>query len=312
MAGIWTMGEMLVEIMRPRADMPLYEASEFLGPFPSGAPAIFIDTAARLGHPAGIIGGIGRDDFGACLLKRLSAHGVDCRFVEESDEGSTAAAFVTYSSDGDRKFIFHIGNTPAAAVKSPNIESVEAPDFFHIMGCSLAAADSLYNEIVKTIGKFSDKGASISFDPNLRPELLRGRKISEFIEPVMRECEVLLPGEAELLAISDEVNIDSAVKKLFKNPKLKVIALKRGSEGCTIITRDESFDLGVYPVIPKDATGAGDSFDAAFLYGYIRKLPLRDCAKIASAAAALNTAAFGPMEGDITWENIRKFTEQQI
>ena len=49
MAGIWTMGELLVEIMRPKAGMELYEPGEFLGPFPSGAPAIFIDTVARLG-----------------------------------------------------------------------------------------------------------------------------------------------------------------------------------------------------------------------------------------------------------------------
>ena len=71
MAAIWTMGELLVEIMRPRADMSMFEAGEFLGPYPSGAPAIFIDTAARLGHQAGIIGGVGSDDFGKCLLDRL-------------------------------------------------------------------------------------------------------------------------------------------------------------------------------------------------------------------------------------------------
>ncbi|MEG1491281.1 MAG: sugar kinase [Oscillospiraceae bacterium] len=312
MAGIWTMGELLVEIMRPRADMQLFEAGEFLGPFPSGAPAIFIDTAARLGQSAGIIGGVGQDDFGKCLLERLQKHGVDCSFVEEAEEGSTATAFVTYFSNGDRKFIFHINNTPAARVKSPNIEKLDSPDFFHVMGCSLAAGDGLYSETIKTLEKFVAKGASISFDPNLRPELLRGRPIREFIEPVMRECEVLLPGEEELLAVSGEKTIEYGVKKLFENSKLQVIALKRGSRGCTIITREESFDLGVYPVVPKDATGAGDSFDAAFLYGYIRKLPLRDCAKIATAVAALNTAAFGPMEGDITWDNIRNFTNLEI
>ena len=52
MTEIWTMGEMLVEIMRPRAGIQLSRAGEFLGPFPSGAPAIFIDAAARLGHMA--------------------------------------------------------------------------------------------------------------------------------------------------------------------------------------------------------------------------------------------------------------------
>jgi sugar/nucleoside kinase (ribokinase family) len=78
MTGIWTMGEILVEIMRPRPEMALDQPGEFLGPFPSGAPAIFIDTVARLGHPAGMIGGAGADDFGACVLGRLERDGVDC------------------------------------------------------------------------------------------------------------------------------------------------------------------------------------------------------------------------------------------
>ena len=67
---IWTMGEILVEIMRPDVGMPLHQTGEFLGPFPSGAPAIFIDTVARLGHTAGIIGGVGQDEFGDHCLTR--------------------------------------------------------------------------------------------------------------------------------------------------------------------------------------------------------------------------------------------------
>ena len=74
MASIWTMGELLVEIMRPQAGMGLREPDAFLGPYPSGAPAIFIDTVARLGHPAGMIGGVGEDDFGRCVVERLRAH----------------------------------------------------------------------------------------------------------------------------------------------------------------------------------------------------------------------------------------------
>ena len=60
MNEVWTMGEMIVEIMRAEEDMPLDRPGIFKGPYPSGAPAIFIDTVARLGHSAGIIGGVGR------------------------------------------------------------------------------------------------------------------------------------------------------------------------------------------------------------------------------------------------------------
>ena len=168
---IWTMGEMIVEIMRETEDVTLKEAGRFLGPFPSGAPAIFIDTAAKMGHRAGIIGCVGDDEFGRCLTDRLTGHGVDCRYVQIDRTVSTGCAFVTYFSDGSRKFIFHLGNSAAGKARMPEIferaelsgkpeirgesertgtqETPEIPacEYFHIMGCSLMADKTFGEEI---------------------------------------------------------------------------------------------------------------------------------------------------------------------
>ena len=299
MPGIWTMGELLVEIMRPRADMSLRTAGEFLGPFPSGAPAIFIDTAARLGHEAGIIGGVGNDDFGRCLLDRLRQDGVDCRFVAVIDGIATGVAFVTYRKDGSRQFIYHIGNTPAAMQTAPDVSGLAPPAFFHVMGCSLLASDTFRAEILKAVAAFAARGARISFDPNLRVELLGPRGLEEVVQPVLARCAVLQPGVEELLMLAGERTVEGAVRRMFTHAQMEVIALKRGARGCTIYTRERSFDLGVYAVEPVDPTGAGDAFDAGFLCGLVEKRPLEECARLATAAAALNTAAFGPMEGKI-------------
>ena len=311
MSGIWTMGEILVEIMRPKAGMQLYDAGEFLGPYPSGAPAIFIDTAARLGHRAGIIGGIGADDFGKCLLDRLRKDGVDCSHVVSVPGMSTAVAFVTYFEDGSRKFIYHIGNTPAAMVKSPDMSAIKDPQYFHIMGCSLMANDGFYKEIIATMEKFAEKGARISFDPNIREELLQGRDINDIVGPVMKKCSVLLPGVDELLLLTGERDVEEAVHKVLNNGMTEIVALKQGKRGCTVYTKEQKFRLGVYTIEPVDPTGAGDSFDAAFLCGLLENKPLVECAKIATAAASLNTAAFGPMEGDISPLNINKLMAEE-
>ena len=58
--------------------------------------------------------------------------------------------------------------------------------------------------------------------------------------------------------------------------------------------------MGVYQVVSIDATGAGDCFDGALLCGLLEGRPLSETLKLASAAGALNTAAFGPMEGAIS------------
>lgn len=309
MSEIWTMGEILVEIMRPKAGMQLYDAGEFIGPYPSGAPAIFIDTAARLNHSAGIIGGVGEDDFGKCLLERLESDGVDCSHVIKVQGISTAVAFVTYFKDGSRKFIYHIGNTPAAMAKSPDVSKIESPKFFHIMGCSLMANDEFYTEIIATMEKFVEKGAKVSFDPNIREELLRGRDINEIVGPVMKNCSILLPGVDELLLLTGEKTVESAVDKVLNNGKTEIVALKKGKKGCTVYTKEGNFSLGVYTVDPVDPTGAGDCFDAAFLCGLLENRPLVECAKLATAAASLNTAAFGPMEGNINVKTVKEMID---
>ena len=86
MKAIWTAGEALCEIMRETCDVGLEAAGTFRGPFPSGAPAIFADTAAKLGCPSGLIGTVGDDAFGRCILKRFEQDGVDCSCVRVSGD----------------------------------------------------------------------------------------------------------------------------------------------------------------------------------------------------------------------------------
>ncbi len=310
MAEIITMGEIIVEIMRANEDEPLYSAGTFKGPYPSGAPAIFIDTAARLGHSAKIIGGVGKDDFGKCLLDRLSKDGVDVSDVLENDRISTGCAFVTYFADGSRKFIFHIGNTPAVLAKAPAKEKLEGAEYFHIMGCSLMADLTFGKEIVKAMTDAANAGAKVSFDPNIRPELMKDPEAMELVKAVTDRMNVYMPGVGELLQFSGKDSVDEAVALYFENPNLEIIVLKDGSRGCHVYTRDGGrFDFGIYRAKPVDATGAGDSFDAAFLCALIEGKSIEDATKTATAAATLNIAAFGPMEGKISRENVEKLIE---
>lgn len=309
MAAIWTMGEILVEVMRPRAGMPLDRAGEFLGPYPSGAPAIFIDTAARLGQKAGIIGGVGADDFGHFVLTRLELDGVDCHLVRRYDGEATAVAFVTYFNDGSRKFLYHIDRTPAVMVDFFPEGIIREDGFFHVMGCSLMANEHFRLEIIKAMEWFADGGASISFDPNIRVELLRGRSLEQVIGPVLERCTVLMPGEAELALLSGVEDIVRGVSIIFQRYPIELIVLKRGKRGCDVWQRGmDPIHVPAYPIVEVDPTGAGDCFDAGFLCGLLNGMPLVECAKIASAAGALNAKAFGPMEGDISPEAVEKMT----
>lgn len=305
MADILIMGETLVEIMREQEDIQLYEAGVFRGPYPSGAPAICADAAARLGCNTVLISGVGDDDFGKCVLERLKRDGVDVSRVIIDKTCATGCAFVTYFSDGSRKFIFHMGNTPAVRAKAPLKETLQSVKYMHIMGCSLMADSGFAVEILKTMEMCIQKGAKISFDPNIRAELLRENGFDEILEEVMNCTSILLPGRGELLSLMKTDSVEEAVSNCFRYPKMEMILLKNGSRGSTLYTKEGLIkEYGVYKVQQLDATGAGDCFDGAFLAGIVQGKTLDEAVKIGAAAGALNAAAFGPMEGNINWEAV--------
>jgi sugar/nucleoside kinase (ribokinase family) len=302
MAKIYTMGEILMEIMRVEKDKPLDQADFFKGPFPSGAPAIFISTAAQLGNSTKIWGGVGKDKFGEALIRRLKNDGVDVSDVK-TGEGSTAVAFVAYAGNGDREFIFHLNGTPASEVVFRKTGDI--PDFFHVMGCSLTINDRFREEIEHACRYFHDKGAQISFDPNIRPTLLGKRNIMDIAGNVMNRCSVFLPGRDELLLFCEgRTDLHEAAAFLFnKFPKLEIIHIKLGRHGSQIITRKETLTIPIYPIEKQypivDPTGAGDSFDAAFVSAIAAGQDPEHAGNLAAKAGAINSIALGPMAGDI-------------
>ncbi len=110
---------------------------------------------------------------GAACHDRLQADGVDSRNVAQMAHAATAVAFVTYFDDGSRKFI-KPNNAPAVLGDLTDAAAVRDPAFFHVMGCSLMANDA-FRAHFRYDGILPARGAKISFDPNIRPELLGER-----------------------------------------------------------------------------------------------------------------------------------------
>ena len=129
---IISLGELLVEIMRTEKNIPHgFLGATYRGPFPSGAPAIFINSAARMGEKfqltTGFIGVVGKDEFGKCITEKLQNDNIDISQIRITEELTTGIAFNQYNSDGSRKFIFAKG---AAGETSPN--DIKANYFKHI------------------------------------------------------------------------------------------------------------------------------------------------------------------------------------
>ncbi len=294
---IITIGEMIVEIMRKRVDSPLDRPDDFVGPFPSGAPAIFADQAARLGHSVALIGAVGEDDFGKCLLERFAADGVDTKYVTQVSGLATGVAFVTYFSDGSRQFIFHIGNSAAGQLPQPQEEIFTGAKWLHICGSTLSASEAMRQACYRACELAAEAGAHISFDPNLRPELLGGEEALRAIcAPVLAAAALVLPSSTEAELLTGVPGIEAACQTLLDGG-VEIVALKRGADGCTIFTESQTISVPGYEVEVVDPTGAGDCFDAGFVVGLTEGLDLEEVGRLANACGALATTRQGPMEG---------------
>jgi sugar/nucleoside kinase (ribokinase family) len=295
---IISMGEVLVEIMRPSAGQPLDQPGEFYGPFASGAPAIFAVAAARLGLKTAFIGAVGEDAFGRLMRNRFAVEGVDASQLQTPPGFATGAAFVSYDHAGGREFVFHIRHAAAGQLNAAQIPA----DYFknlkwlHLSGSTLAMNENSRTACQCAMELTLKQGGKISLDPNLRLELMLLDEFQEILRPFLANADLLLPTAGEARAITVESDELKAAQKLAAKPGA-ITVLKRGPAGCTIVQKDKKFDVPGFSVTEVDPTGAGDCFSAAFITGLEAGWPLEQVGRFANAAGALAVTQLGPMEG---------------
>ncbi len=173
-------------------------------------------------------------------------------------------------------------------------------------------ADHAFAErLIETVEMFAAEGADITFDPNIRMELVGARQVGAIVAPIMRHCSILFPGASELQALGGTTDLDRAAATMMRRHPLRMIVAKLGQAGCRVYTGDRRIDVPAFDVQEVDPTGAGDCFDAGFLCGLLDGEPVEDAAHVAAAVGALNAGAFGPMEGDISRASVAALRERR-
>jgi sugar/nucleoside kinase (ribokinase family) len=307
-------GEMLVEIMRAEIGVPHVQVGgTYKGPYPSGAPCIFIDSAARMAKvrklSTGYIGTIGNDDFGKVVVDKMKVDGVDCSQVATVSGFTTGIAFVQYNKDGSRKFIFAAGAAGQLAdahVKDAFFKGVKD---FHVMGSAMSISPTSKAATLKAIDLTIKNGGIISFDPNLRAEMMPLDQIREMVQPVIKKTKILLPSGEEAILLTGDKDAKVACENLLTMGP-EVVVLKEAKDGCTVYTKKETIKVPGFKVKEVDPTGAGDSFGGAFVVEYLAKTPLKDAARFANAVGALKVTSFGPMASN-SREDVEKFIASQ-
>lgn len=301
---IGSIGELLVEFVCVEKDGRNLVAALYVGPFPSGAPGIFIDQVARVARAfdgcAVFAGAVGDDAFGSVILDRLVADGVDPGLIRVVPGVPTGSAFVSYNSDGSRDFVFNIAHSAAAHL--PELAAIEAG--FLAAGISVLhiSGSMLGDPMMRAVGlslceRLVDQGVVISIDPNIRAELIFDAGYLEDLQQIIAMADYVLPSDADAEVLYPGQDFADWSGRLLAD-QAKVVVLKRGDQGC--IGRDASgtVTLPAHRVDVVDPTGAGDCFCATLVTLLAAGQALPDALARANAAGALAVQKLGPMEGN--------------
>lgn len=314
MPKIVTIGEILVEVMAKEVGQTFLEPGLWQAPYPSGAPAIFISQAARFGVSAGIVGCVGDDDFGRLNLNRLRGDGVDVAAVAVRRELPTGCAFVTYRADGGRSFIYHIPNAAAGLIRPDQFSDEWLSDclYLHVMGSSFSIP-GVFEAVERAARLVKANGGKISFDPNIRPELMeRDAAMRERILSIYARTDLLLPGLDELPLLSGASGLDAGLDAVFARTGVGMAVVKMGAKGCLYADRGARFFVEPFPVAEIDPTGAGDCFGGALVAGLASGFGAREAVTLAAAAGALAVTKKGPMEGAARLAEVRQFASGRL
>ncbi len=304
-----TAGEILVEIMATSVGNGFLEPQPLIGPFPSGAPAIFVDQVAKLGGACGIIAAVGQDDFGHLNINRLQRDGVDVSAIAVLPDMPTGSAFVRYRDDRTRDFIFNIARSASGRTEMTDAARtlILKAGHVHVMGSALAIP-ALADILFEAIDVVKAKGGSVSLDPNVRKELM-SEETEHRLRKVLAVTDLLLPSGEELFFASGIPQEEKAVEALLLSG-ISEIVIKRGRDGSDYHSHDSGHLSGpAFAVDEIDPTGAGDTFGATYLtcrrFGYPPAVAMR----YANAAGARNVTKRGPMEGTSTFAELDAFID---
>jgi 2-dehydro-3-deoxygluconokinase len=261
-------------------------------------------AAARQGAQVGYITQVGADSFGRNFLELWSAEGVDASGVAQCADANTGIYFVTHGPDGHEFSYFRAGSaasrmTPASLPAG----ALENCQILHVSGISQAISNSAADTVFAAIDRVKSAGGRISYDTNLRLSLWPLDRARAVIHAAVAQSDIALPGldDASLLTgLSDPEDIVD----FYLGIGAGIVALTLGADGTLVATSDERQMIPAKRVQLVDATGAGDTFDGAFLARLVAGDDPFQAACYANAAAGLAVQGYGavapmPREADV-------------
>ena len=252
-----------------------------------GGAAITACGLAKLGAKVGVVGVVGETD-GQWLIDRLESRGVNTSAVQRSSREPTAVT-VSISSATDRTFLTYMGaNRELPAMLQQIASRGEFAKARHVhlaFAPKPAEAGNLFREIIA-------QGCTLSVDVGWHPEWLSDADCRE----ALRNVNIFFPNEREAALMTGETE-PRRILQGFEKMGHRIVGLKLGPAGAGLLYDGRITFCDPITVQSVDTTGAGDCFDAGFLFAWLRGDDPQNCLKAGTICGALSTKSLGGIAG---------------
>jgi fructokinase len=269
-------GEILVDMIGKQST-GLKQNPEF-SKRPGGAPANVAVAASRLDARVEIVASVGDDEFGEFLREKMIQEDIDTLNLRQFSESKTTLAFAALDEEAKPHFSFYRGADENISKEQLNMD-LDTEDILHLGSLPLTDSGTAQN----ILGLLESTNATVSFDPNLRGELLEPR-YEKTLKEVIEHVDILA-------AADEEIEFFGGLEKLRE--KTEEIIVTRGADGAEVFTKEESCFVSSEDVKVVDTTGAGDALTGAYLA--FRNQGREKALEKAVKAASISTTSKGAM-----------------
>jgi sugar/nucleoside kinase (ribokinase family) len=261
--------------------------------------AIFACGATRLGLRVGFIGKCGEDVFGRFMLEEMHRSGVDISNVIMLPNAQTGLS-VILNQGTDRAILTFPGLI--ASLKADDVTDNLLHQTRHLHVASYFLQTALQPGLPDLFQRAKLAGVTTSLDTNWDPSG-EWRGLTELLQLT----DVFLPNQNEAIAITGAASVENALQSLSQT--CQAVAIKCGNCGALAGRGNKTSSAPALPVQVVDTVGAGDSFDAGFVYGWLNKWGLAETLLLAIACGSLSTQAAGGTSAQPTLEEAMNYVQ---
>lgn len=267
-----------------------------------GSGGVFTAVLSRLGVVTSIISKISNDFFGSFLIKELKKNGVDVSKLVIADSGETGIT-INLSYEKGKSQISSVKLIKSFNKSDIIFDKIENPRHIHFS--SYYMMDGLKKDYLEIIKKLKQRNSKLtfSFDTNDDPTDTWGKEIYE----IFRVIDILFLNRKEALKISRQPSLDRALARL--GSYVENVILKLGKEGYLAKCGSKTYRgycKNLKNEYFQDSTGAGDNFDAGFIYGFLNGFGIVKSLSIANYVAEKSIEYMGGVGPEEKFNKIKK------